>query len=207
MKRYIVALLAVLAPLAAASPAWAHEEINPSIIPTGVPRFLTLSAANEKNEALTKITLAAPPGVPFGETTREPGGWQVKRTEDTITWTGGSVKPGQFEQWGFEVEGAGQPGQLTYKITLTFADGSADDVKVPVQAVAGPAGSPSPGTTAAGNAGSSSAPSSPARATTALVLAIIAVVLALGAIAATIKRPKRPSQPAPDKGAPQRLDW
>ena len=47
MKR-LVMTLAVLTTVLGASPAWAHEEINPKSFPTGTPTFFTLSAANEE---------------------------------------------------------------------------------------------------------------------------------------------------------------
>ncbi|HEV7535181.1 MAG TPA: hypothetical protein VGP90_06070, partial [Acidimicrobiia bacterium] len=127
------AMVAVVVPAGAAS---AHEEINPKTFPTGQPTFFTLTAANEASANLVKIVLHAPPGLAFGETTRTPGGWTVARTDDTITWTGGAVKPDTFEMWGYEIEGADQPGTLPYKVTLAFADGKTDDVEVDVSAVA-----------------------------------------------------------------------
>ena len=134
MKR-LVMTLAVLTTVLGASPAWAHEEINPKSFPTGTPTFFTLSAANEEKADLTKVTLSAPSGVNFGATTKEPPGWTVSKTDSVLTWTGGAVKPDTFEQWGYEIDSADQPGNLTYKVTLGFADGKTDDVNVVVTAI------------------------------------------------------------------------
>ena len=120
-----------------AAPASAHEEISPKTFPTGQPTFFTLTAANEQGANLVKIVLTAPSNVAFGETTRSPAGWTVARTDTTITWTGGAVKPDTFETWGYEIEGADQPGTLAYKVTLGFADGKSDDVEVDVTATGG----------------------------------------------------------------------
>ena len=136
MKRLVPVALALFAALLWASPAGAHEEIEPAIFPTGKPTFFTLNAANEKQVDLNKITLTAPANLPFGETTHEPAGWTVAKSEKVLTWTGGAVKPEQFETWGFEIEGADQPGPLTYKVTLGFTDGSSEDANVVVNAVA-----------------------------------------------------------------------
>src|SRR5438552_6418123 len=130
----------------AAAPALAHEEISPKTFPTGQPTFFTLTAANEAKANLVKIVLHAPTGTPFGETTRSPAGWTVAATDDTITWTGGAVKPDTFDTWGYEIDAADQPGTLVYKVTLGFADGKTDDVEVDVTATA-------PGATGAGPAG------------------------------------------------------
>src|SRR5712692_2589583 len=111
----VVAVVAVLAVVAgAAAPAFAHEELNPKTFPTGQPTFFTLSAANEASANLVRIVLHAPTGLAFGATTRSPAGWSVTRTDDTITWTGGAVKPDSFDTWGYEIEGADQPGTLAY---------------------------------------------------------------------------------------------
>src|ERR1041385_5275552 len=140
---FTVALAAVLLP---ASAAGAHEEINPTTFSTGQPPFFALSAADETEADLVKVVLHAPAGVAFGETTREPAGWAVSRSEDTITWSGGRVKPDHFDTWGYEIEGADQPGTLAYKVDLAFADGKTNTVEVDVTATA-PASSPSTTTT------------------------------------------------------------
>src|SRR5947207_8405448 len=109
MSRAAVLVVAAAVVLMTAGPATAHEEITPKSFPTGQPTFFTLSAANEETADLVKVVLHAPAGVGFGSTTREPAGWTVIRTDDTITWTGGAVKPDHFENWGYEIEGADQP--------------------------------------------------------------------------------------------------
>ena len=213
MKRLAPIALALIAVLLWASPAGAHEEIDPAIFPTGKPTFFTLNAANEKTVDLNKVTLTAPTNLPFGETTHEPAGWTVAKDEKVLTWTGGSVKPEQFESWGFEIEGADQPGPLTYKVTLGFTDGSSDDVNVVVNAVT-PAATPatttptSAGTasttpTTAGTATTTSKASgtstSRSRANLALALGAAALVVAIAAIAVSLTR--RRNSPPPTTGA------
>jgi MYXO-CTERM domain-containing protein len=193
MRRFlpVLALAALLLP---AAPAWAHEEINPSTIPTGTPVFFSLDAANEKAVDLTGITLTAPPGLAFGEATRSPAGWTAARTDAAITWTGGHVAPQQFEQWGFEIEGADQPGRLTYKVTLGFADGTSDDVDVVVTAVAG--STPEPPEPTSTSSSSSTSTSGPAAGDkpgddgsgSATGLAVAALALSIVALAVASRR-------------------
>jgi hypothetical protein len=212
----------------AAAPALAHEEINPKTFPTGQPTFFTLSAANEAKADLVKIVLAAPKGTAFGEATREPAGWTVNRTDDQVTWTGGAVKPEHFDQWGFEIEGADQPGTLAYKVTLGFAGGKTDDVEVDVTAVppssggsASPRASPPASaettttlsvTTTTGATGAATdlkTAGGQTRANAALGVGIIALVLAAAALARSVRG--GPTGPAPAGGEPGRpgraQDW
>ncbi|HYT38830.1 MAG TPA: hypothetical protein VEN99_04930 [Acidimicrobiia bacterium] len=208
----VVAVVSVGAVVAGAVPALAHEEISPKTFPTGQPTFFTLTAANEESVTLTKIVLHAPAGLAFGETTRSPAGWSVARTDDTITWTGGAVKPDTFDTWGYEIEGADQPATLAYKMTLGFADGKTDDVEVDVNAVA-PGAAPATATSvttgaapatsggagdAQDRAGDTDGASGTAKA--ALAISIVALLAAAGALAVGNRR-RRPKGPAGGGGA------
>ena len=201
--RSVVAAGGVVAAVVAglATPALAHEEINPKSFPTGQPTFFTLTAANEQKVNLVKIVLHAPAGTPFGETTRSPAGWTVAATDDTITWTGGAVKPDAFDTWGYEIDSADQPGTLAYKVTLGFADGKSDDVEVDVTATAAGAtgaGSASsttvttaattPTTAPAGGASSGKGGSDDGKAKAALAISIVALVVAAVALALAGRR-------------------
>ncbi|MDQ1569100.1 MAG: hypothetical protein QOF96_3980 [Actinomycetota bacterium] len=208
-----------------AAAASAHEEINPKTFPTGQPTFFTLTAANEESTNLVKIVLHAPPGVAFGTTTRSPTGWSVARTDDTITWTGGAVKPATFELWGYEIEGADQPGSLPYKVTLGFADGKTDDVEVDVNAVApGSTGSPSASTVTTGAATPAATPAAggtadseerggdsdsgaSGQAKAALAIAILALLVAAGALAVGGRRRRGPGAAGGGGGAGAAQDW
>ncbi|HVW30982.1 MAG TPA: hypothetical protein VHL53_00460 [Acidimicrobiia bacterium] len=205
-RMWLAGAAAVAAVVLGAGPALAHEEINPKTFPTGQPTYLTLNAANEEAVALTKVVLHAPAGVGFGENTRSPAGWTVNRTDDTITWSGGTIKPSTFEQFGYEIEGADQPGTLAYKITLAFADGKTDDVEVDVTATAptGPGSATTgptvttgaaPATTAPPGEKSGSSDSSSGTAKAALAIAIIALIVAAGALAVGGRR-RGPAGPA-----------
>jgi hypothetical protein len=218
----VVAVAAALAVVAGvAAPAFAHEEINPKTFPTGQPTFFTLTAANEQPANLVKIVLHAPAGLAFGTNTRSPAGWSATRTDDTITWTGGAVKPDTFDTWGYEIEGADQPGTLAYKVTLGFADGKSDDVEVDVNAVA-------PGATGAGAAPGAAATTVTTGATTpttaedeesaggsdgdsgtakaALAVAILALLVAAGALAVGGRR-RGPGPAGGGGGAGAAQDW
>ncbi|MGH9222525.1 MAG: hypothetical protein ACRD2W_01705 [Acidimicrobiales bacterium] len=209
MRRLLVLAAVALVLVAGAAPAWAHEEISPSSVPTGRPAYLVLSVANEKRVDLTKVTVTAPTGGLFGHATRDPGGWTSTLSHTVITWTGGAVKPSRFEQFGFDIEQFGQPGAFVYKVNLAYTDGSTSDVDVPVVAVtdgSAPAVG-TPATTVAGGtattvaeheeggeeaAGAARDSKGESRANLALGLSVFALLAAIGAFFAG-----RRSAPAP----------
>jgi hypothetical protein len=209
-----VALAAALLTLTlGAGPVQAHEEITPTSIQTGTPTFLTLSAANEGEAPITKVQVTFPEGADVGETTRSPAGWTVSRTGSGVTWTGGKVAPETFEQWGFELEGADQPGTLTFTVTLT-AGGDSEQVRVPVTAVAkGTATAPSasaapaitaaPATTAAVASADTDAAGSDGRATLAVWLAIGGLLLGLAALIVALGRRRGAQASTSTPAAPQ----
>jgi uncharacterized protein YcnI len=157
MRRSVLVALALVA--CAAGPASAHEEINPKRVVVGQPTYLLLSAANEKTVALNGIVVTAPKGLPFGESTSAPSGWAVRRTEASVTFDGGPIAPREFQTFGFEIEGADQPGTLTYAVELRFASGETEKVSVPIEAVAADGATSAPGPTASSAAAPSSAAS------------------------------------------------
>ena len=207
------ALLALLLAVGAARPAAGHEEISPAEVPTGKAVFLTLLAANETRSALTRITVTAPTGVEFGAATRQPAGWTAERSPTAITWTGGTLAPGTFEQWGFEVEAIDQPGPLRFRVASGYAGGGSDTHSVEIVAVApGPSGTtvPSPVTTVTTTPAEAPDTTEPvttnadadssSRETAALALAGVALVLALVALAAALRGGRR-------AGPAEARDW
>lgn len=186
--RRIAILLAAVSLLVLAAPALAHEEITPSRFKTQTPTFFELSAANEKKVDLTKVTVDAPSGIAFGASTRPPAGWSVaERTDERITFAGGAIKPDGFDTFGFEIEGADKAASVTWRVTLSFADGSSEaPVEVAGQAVDDLA---SGGTSSGGGSG---------RSTAALVVAIAAAVLAVFALlrSSTARAAKAAGPPA-----------
>lgn len=164
MKRPHPRLLGVLlvALVAGAAPAGAHEEIAPSSVVTGRAAFLTFTVANERQVAVTGVTLAPPAGLELGPVTREPQGWVAARAQGGITWSGGSLASGTFEQWGVELEAPDQPGAFTFRSTLAFADGRTDSHDVPLTVSAASAAAPVVTTTTATAATATSLAVSPA---------------------------------------------
>jgi hypothetical protein len=188
-------LVAVALALVAA-PAGAHEEINPKVASTGTPTFFTLSVANEEKTDLVKVEVDAPDLAPFGATTRQPADWTAALSgESKITYTGGAIKPDNFENFGFETDGIKQAGNMQYKVIMTWSDGKTETVNPPPVVASAPGS-----TTATKSSGSSN------KATVALVLAIIALVAGLAALGLALSR-RGGSQPATPEDRAAASTW
>jgi hypothetical protein len=194
MKRLLVMAALCTAMVAAlAAPAFAHNEINPSVIVTGKPTYFTLDAPNESKSDLVKVSIEAPAGTPFGALTNSPAGWTADAAEDKITWSGGSVKPDNFVQFGYEIEKADQPGTLNYTVTETFADGTSDKAIVAVTAKAPPTAT----------AAKPPAKSTNKRANVALGLGVVALLLGIAALVVALNKgkSKAPATASADGGS------
>jgi periplasmic copper chaperone A len=128
--------------LAAPAVAGAHVTVQPDQVPAGGFTRLDVRVPNETDNATTtKVELQLPDG--FAEASYEPvPGWKVKvtkaklpqpvKTDDgtvteevkRITWSGGALPPGAFQDFGLSVQVPGKAGQtLTFKALQTYSNG------------------------------------------------------------------------------------
>ncbi|UQI48876.1 YcnI family protein [Streptomyces sp. HU2014] len=129
-----------------AGPAFAHVSVQPGTAEKGGYSTIAFKVPNEKNDASTvKLEVTLDPKHPLSSVTVQPvPGWDVKvekskldkplqthgKTIDEavskITWTGGKIEPGQFQQFPLSV---GQlptdVDELVFKALQTYSD---DDV-------------------------------------------------------------------------------
>jgi uncharacterized protein YcnI len=140
MKKYLVfSTIAVALNLLAVTVASAHVTLDPKTAPVGRQRYL-LNVPTEKNIPTTSVRLVVPESVEVTGILSQPG-WThtektvevaVKPTDDDssseriteITWTGGSIKPGEYMQFGFSTNYTGAPGDIHWKAYQTYSDGS-----------------------------------------------------------------------------------
>jgi periplasmic copper chaperone A len=198
--------------LAAPAVAGAHVTVQPGEVAAGGFTRLDVRVPNETDNATTtKVELQLPDG--FAEASYEPvPGWKVKvtkaklpqpvKTDDgtvteevkRITWSGGSLPPGAFQDFGLSVQVPGKAGQtLTFKALQTYSDGK-------VVRWIGPEGSDNPAPTVkltSASAPAASATPAPATASSdsggSNALSIVALVLgalglATGAVALSRQR-------------------
>jgi uncharacterized protein YcnI len=139
------AVLAAGAVLFAASPAWAHVEIEPESLPKGATATWSFRVPNEEPNADTvqldvffpekfaipDVLVQQKPGWTFTVKTKHLD--QPIKTDDgsfsdvvtQVTWTGGRIAPGGFDL--FTVLGGPLPtkaNKLVFKAIQTYSDGS-----------------------------------------------------------------------------------
>jgi uncharacterized protein len=136
----IAAALAAGGLLAWPAVAGAHVSVQPDTATAGGFTRLDVRVPTERDVPTTKVQLQLPDG--FAEASYEPvPGWKVKvthaklpqpvKTDDglvteevkQITWSGGSLPPGAFQDFGLSVQIPDKPGKLTFKALQTYADG------------------------------------------------------------------------------------
>ncbi|WP_435127514.1 YcnI family copper-binding membrane protein [Actinacidiphila sp. bgisy144] len=140
-----VAALAGSAVLLAAVPAFAHVTVQPSTAAKGSYSTVSFKVPCEEDNASTvKLEVNLPTDHPIASVSIQPvPGWTAKvtttklttplKTDDgtvtsavtKITWTGGKIEPGQFQQ--FPVSLGPLPedtGTLTFKALQTYSDGN-----------------------------------------------------------------------------------
>ncbi|MFI9720897.1 YcnI family protein [Streptomyces sp. NPDC052396] len=135
--------LAAAGVLLLAGPAFAHVSVQPGTAQKGGYGTIAIKVPNEKDNASTvKLELDLDPKHPLASVMPQPvPGWDVKvekskldqpvKTDDgtvteavtKVTWTGGKIEPGQFQQFPLSV---GQlptdADQLVFKALQTYSD-------------------------------------------------------------------------------------
>lgn len=145
LRRGGVGAAVVCAVLLSAAPAWAHITITPDSAPRGGTADLTFNVPNESDSAgTTTVEIDFPTDHPIATVSVEPvAGWTFDVSNETlakpiqtddgpvsqvvskIVWTGGSIKPGEFQE--FVIVADGLPtdtGQLVFKALQTYSDGT-----------------------------------------------------------------------------------
>src|SRR5690349_6561534 len=134
-RRPIIFVATAVAALAAASSAWAHAEVSPSITAAKHPQVFTLAVPTEKEDnATTQVELTVPEG--FGVDSFVPSpGWKrtVQSTgsgENTVinkvTWSGGNVPTEEDAAFAFLATPTSSK-TYTFQVRQTYKDGSVVD--------------------------------------------------------------------------------
>ena len=137
------AVMAALAALVLTSAASGHVAVEPDQAPAGAFSREDVRVPNEQDSAnTTKVDLLLPDG--FAEASYQPvPGWRVKVSKSKlaqpvrndegeeiseqvkrVTWSGGKIAPGEFQDFPLSVQIPDEPGStLTFKVVQTYDNG------------------------------------------------------------------------------------
>ncbi len=137
-----VAVVAVVIGVSAGVAA-AHVTVSPSTAAEGSFSVLTFRVPNEKSDASTvKLAVKLPTDTPFAFVSVKPvPGWTVETTTEalatpitsegesiteavsTVTWSGGTIEPGQFQEFSISVGPVPDVESMTFPAVQTYSDG------------------------------------------------------------------------------------
>jgi uncharacterized protein YcnI len=144
-KRALVVLGTLLGVLlVGTAPAWAHVTIDPDSAPQGSDAVLAFTVPNEEdNASTTQIQVVFPEDHPIASAQVEPvAGWTanvettrsatpIQTDEGTvnervsqITWSGGQIEPGDFQQFKVSLGLPSSGSTLVFKTLQTYSDGN-----------------------------------------------------------------------------------
>jgi uncharacterized protein YcnI len=131
MKRLLFVVSGVLGVgtmVAMSAPALAHVVVSPEVVTAGDYETLTVSVPTEKEIPTTKIRVEVPEGFLLSGVQPVPG-WEHSFEEDggvvrAVTFTGGEIRPREFQQFLVQAQAPEKPGEYPWKAIQTYKDGS-----------------------------------------------------------------------------------
>jgi periplasmic copper chaperone A len=142
MKRRHVLVSAIASALVLAPSAAAHVTLNPDAVPADSFARFAIRVPNERgNASTTKLSVRLPNGLVFVSFQPKAGwqrtvtmrklaepvtveGEQVTEQVGTVTWTGGKIGPGEFDEFGMSAkvpDGVGT--KLSFPAVQTYSNG------------------------------------------------------------------------------------
>ena len=120
MKTLVLAAGASLILAAAAS---AHVTLNPGNAPADSFSRFALRVPTEEDVATVKVSVQLPAELEEVGFQPKPG-WTRTQNGRVVTWSGGQIGVGEFDEFGLSVHVPNTPGQtLTFPATQTYANG------------------------------------------------------------------------------------
>jgi uncharacterized protein YcnI len=123
MKLRRTLLAAAITALAAASAASAHVTMNPEKAPADSFSRFALRVPTEEDVPTVKVSVQMPAGL--DEVTLQPkAGWKRTQSGRVVTWSGGQIGVGEFDEFGLSMHLPNTPGKvLVFPATQTYANG------------------------------------------------------------------------------------
>lgn len=140
MRKALTALGAGLLICMIAAPAFAHVTIQPDEAPTGAFFKFAIRVPNESDVPNSEMSVTFPENLIFvsfqpkdGWTRKvtmktldepiESSGATIDEVVDTVTWSGGPINPGEFDEFYFSAKVPDEPGELEFTAEQTYDDG------------------------------------------------------------------------------------
>jgi periplasmic copper chaperone A len=139
-KRLLLALAG--AALVVVPAAGAHVTVNPNSVAADSFARFAIRVPNERpNAETTAVTVQLPADVSFVSFQPKPGwertvtmvkldkpvtndeGETVTERIDTVTWKGGAIKPGEFDEFGLSAKVPAEQATLSFPATQTYSNG------------------------------------------------------------------------------------
>jgi uncharacterized protein YcnI len=115
--------IAVVVALTTATAASAHVTMNPEKAPADSFTAFKLRVPTEENVPTVKLSVQLPEGLDEVSFQSKPG-WTRTQKGRVVTWSGGKVGVGEFDEFGISIHLPNTPGQtLTFPATQTYANG------------------------------------------------------------------------------------
>ena len=123
MKLPIGLIAAGIAALAAATAASAHMTMNPEKAPADSFSRFALRVPTEEDVPTVKVSIQLPAGLDEVSFQPKPG-WKRTQSGRVVTWSGGPIGPGEFDEFGLSMHLPNTPGKvLVFPATQTYANG------------------------------------------------------------------------------------
>ncbi|MBX5445260.1 YcnI family protein [Sphaerobacter sp.] len=130
IKRTVVAaVIGVTMLLVMTGVASAHVTVWPREATAGSFEKYTVRVPTEKDIPTVKVELIFPQGLRVSSFQPKPG-WTYEVQRDAagnitgVIWSGGSIGPGEFDEFAFVAANPQEPGELVFVAHQTYADGS-----------------------------------------------------------------------------------
>ena len=120
--RHAVGIAAVAA-LAFAATASAHVTMNPEKAPADSFTAFQIRVPTEENVPTVKLSIQLPEGLDEVSFQPKPG-WTRTQNGRVVTWSGGKIGVGEFDEFGISIHLPNTPGKtLVFPATQTYANG------------------------------------------------------------------------------------
>lgn len=141
MKRTRFMISATLALMLLGPAAQAHVTVQPNEAPVGAFFKFVVRVPNERDDAsTTQVRVMFPENLIFTSFQPKEGwnrtvkmkkldepieafGAQIDEVVGSVTWAGGSIAPGEFDEFGFSVRVPEEAGELTFAAFQTYSSG------------------------------------------------------------------------------------